>query len=71
MIAVILSWAGYLGVRYLVMVKYFGMHDTYKPGEFSEMLINSLQSYGLKFFWGLEGLWLIILTAILLMIYKF
>lgn len=66
MIATALAVIAYGGLRFYLM-KYVGMSATYKEGEFSQMIIDSWASYGFKFVWVLEGFWLLMLLAFLVL----
>ncbi|WP_435353330.1 hypothetical protein [Emticicia sp. SJ17W-69] len=69
MLAIIAAEIGYISLRYYLMT-YQGMEGTYKKGEFTEQLFASLPSFGFKFIWILEGFWLIMLLAFLILYIK-
>jgi len=66
MIATTLGVVVYGGLR-LYLMKYAGMKATYKEGEFTQMILDSWPSYGFKFVWVIEGFWLLMFTAFLVL----
>ena len=69
MLAIIAAEIAYISLRYYLMT-YQGMEGTYKKGEFTEQLFASLSSFGFKFIWILEGFWLVMLLAFLILYLK-
>ena len=69
MLAIIAAEIAYISLRYYLMT-YQGMEGTYKKGEFTEQLFASLPSFGFKFTWILEGFWLVMLLAFLILYLK-
>ena len=69
MLAIIAAEIAYISLRYYLMT-YQGMEGTYKKGEFTEQLFASLSSFGFKFIWILEGFWLVMLLAFLILYIK-
>lgn len=66
MIATTLGVVAYGALR-LYLMKYVGMKATYKEGEFTQMILDSWPSYGFKFTWVIEGFWLLMFTAFLIL----
>lgn len=69
MLALIVAEIGYLAGRFYLM-HYEGMKATYKEGEFSQMITDSLPSFGFKMIWVIEGFWLIMLLAFVILYTK-
>jgi hypothetical protein len=63
MLVVVFSWAFYWLIRYFVLTKMYGVHDTYDSTEFAEHLPQNLKVWGFKMGWGLEALWLVVVLA--------
>lgn len=69
MLAIVVAEIAYISLRYYLMT-YQGMEGTYKKGEFTEQLFASLPSFGFKFIWILEGFWLVMLLAFVILYLK-
>lgn len=67
MLAIIGSWVLYGIIRFYYLEKMLGMQHTYDNNEFADNLPQNLSVFGFKIGWGFEGLWLFILTALLLL----
>jgi hypothetical protein len=69
MLAIVVAEIAYISLRYYLMT-YQGMKSTYKKGEFTEQLFASLPSFGFKFTWILEGFWLVMFLAFVVLYLK-
>jgi hypothetical protein len=67
MTSIILSWILYWVIRYFILEKFLGMQHTYDNSEFAINLPQNLKVFGFKIGWGLEGLWLIVLFAFMVL----
>jgi hypothetical protein len=70
MLAIIAAEIAYIALRFGYLMPYQGMEGTYKEGEFTEQLFASLPSFGFKLIWVLEGFWLVMLLAFLILYLK-
>lgn len=70
MLAIIAAEIGYISIRFLYLMSIKGMKSTYKAGEFEEQLFGSLTSFGFKMAWILEGFWLVMLLAFVILLLK-
>lgn len=62
MISILASIIGYALLRFY-LIKNLGMNSTYVNDEFTQIIKDSIGSFGFKFMWLLEGLWLLIILA--------
>lgn len=69
MLAIVAAEIAYIALRFY-LINYKGVQTTYKEGEFTEQLLASLPSFGFKFIWVLEGFWLAMLLAFLILYIK-
>jgi hypothetical protein len=70
MLAVLVAIIAYIAIRFGYLIPHLGMENTYKKGEFTEQLFASLPSFGFKFIWVLEGFWLVMLLAFVVLYLK-
>jgi hypothetical protein len=70
MLAILVAIIAYIAIRFGYLIPQLGMESTYKKGEFTEQLFASLPSFGFKFIWILEGLWLVMLLAFIVLYVK-
>lgn len=66
-LAVLVAWFAYVAFRFGYLEAVLGMHSTYNEGEFEATLPQNLKVFGFKIGWGLEGLWLIVLFAFMVL----
>ncbi len=70
MLAVVGAIIAYISIRFGYLIPHLGMENTYKKGEFTQQLLDSLPSFGFKFLWVFEGFWAIMLLAFLILYFK-